>query len=123
MKTLEELTQGQLADVVIDATGSHHSMVRSLEFATFTGRVVYVGITQQNLVFPHAPIMHRRELTIMASRNALPKDFIRIIKLIGEGKIDTNTWITHRTPFADLAKVFPEYLKPDAGVLKAVVEM
>jgi len=123
LKGLEELTGGQLADVVIDATGNHHSMVRALEFAAFTARVVYVGISQQNLVFPHAPIMHRRELTLMASRNALPKDFTRIIKLIEEGRIDTKTWITHRTPFADLARVFPEYIKPDAGVLKAVVEV
>ena len=43
-------------------------MVRSLEFAAFAGRVVYVGITQQNLEFPHAPVMHRRELTLLASR-------------------------------------------------------
>ncbi len=32
------------------------------------------------------PIMHRRELTLLASRNALPGDFTRIIKLIGEGR-------------------------------------
>ena len=123
LQTLMKLTRDQWADVVIDATGNHHSMTRALEFATFTGRVVYVGITQQNLVFPHAPIMHRRELTLMASRNALPGDFTRIISLIEEGSINTDTWITHRTPFADLARVFPEYVKPETGVLKAVVEV
>jgi len=82
VKTLADLTNGQLADVVIDATGSATSMTRALEFAAFAGRVVYVGITQQMLEFPHAPIMHRRELTLLASRNALSRDFSRSIALI-----------------------------------------
>jgi 2-desacetyl-2-hydroxyethyl bacteriochlorophyllide A dehydrogenase len=46
---------GRLADVIVDATGNHHSMVRAFEFAAFTGRVVYVGITQHQLEFAHAP--------------------------------------------------------------------
>ncbi len=121
LETLAGLTQGQLADVVIDATGSNRSMVRALEFATFAGRVVYVGITQQNLEFPHAPIMHRRELTLMASRNALSADFTRIVRLIEEGSIDTRPWITHHAAFEDVPKVFPDWLKPESGVIKAVV--
>jgi threonine dehydrogenase-like Zn-dependent dehydrogenase len=51
------------------------------------GRLVYVGITQAELSFPHAPVMHRRELTIFASRNALSRDFSRIISLIEDGTI------------------------------------
>ncbi len=47
-KRLAEMTNAQLADVVIDATGNNKSMARALEFASFAGRVVYVGITQQN---------------------------------------------------------------------------
>jgi alcohol dehydrogenase len=98
-------------------------MVRALEFASFAGRVVYVGITQQKLEFPHAPVMHRRELTLMASRNALPGDFTRIIQLIGEGKIDTNPWITHHASFDEVPAAFPGWLKPETGVLKAVVRV
>jgi alcohol dehydrogenase len=122
-KSLAELTSGQLADVVIDATGSHKSMVRALEFAAFAGRVVYVGITQQNLEFPHAPIMHRRELTLLASRNALSRDFARIIGLIEAGQINTTPWITHHAKFDTVPDIFPTWLKPESGVIKAVVEM
>lgn len=122
-KSLSEITNGQLADVVIDATGSHKSMVRGMDFAAFAGRVVFVGITQQNLEFPHAPIVHRRELTLMASRNALSSDFTRIISLIEEGKINTTPWITHHAAFGEVADVFPTWLKPETGVIKAVVRM
>jgi 2-desacetyl-2-hydroxyethyl bacteriochlorophyllide A dehydrogenase len=121
VQALSALTDGQLADVVIDATGSNKSMVRAMEFAAFAGRVVFVGITQQNLEFPHAPVMHRRELTLMASRNALSRDFTRIIGLIEQGKIDTVPWITHHATFDEVPDVFPSWLKPETGVIKAVV--
>src|SRR5207249_2253339 len=78
LKRLYELTNGQLADVVVDATGSNKSMSYALNYCGFAARLVYLGITQQEISFPHAPILHRRELTILASRNALPGDFTRI---------------------------------------------
>jgi 2-desacetyl-2-hydroxyethyl bacteriochlorophyllide A dehydrogenase len=123
VQALAKATNGQLADVVIDATGNNQSMVRALEFTAFTGRVVYVGITQKPLELPHAPFLHRRELTLMASRNALPGDFTRIIELIGQGKIDTRPWITHHAAFEQVAEAFPGWLKPENGVIKAVVDV
>lgn len=123
LDTLAALTSGQLADLVIDATGSNKSMSHALNYAAFAGRVVYVGITQQEIAFPHAPIMHRRELIVMASRNALPADFSRIIKLIEDGRIDTRPWITHRTSFTELIGEFPSYTRPETGVIKAMVSV
>lgn len=121
MKSLADLTNGQFADAVIDATGSNKSMVRALEFASFAGRVVFVGITQQNLDLPHAPVMHRRELSLRASRNAPSVDFPRIIGLIEQGRIDTRPWITHHAAFEEVPTVFPAWLKPQTGVIKAIV--
>jgi alcohol dehydrogenase len=123
VQALSGLTGGQMAHVVIDATGNHQSMVRGMEFAAFAGRVVFVGITQQNLEFAHAPFLHRRELTLLASRNAHSKDFARIIALIEDGKINTGPWITHHAAFGDVPAVFPDWLKPETGVIKAVVTL
>ena len=120
---LTRLTGGELAHVVIDATGNHLSMSRCLSLAAFGGRVVYVGITQAELSFPHAPVLHRRELTLLASRNAVPGDFTRIIGLIEQGEIDTRPWITHRTDFDRLGADLPRFARPEAGVIKAVVEV
>jgi alcohol dehydrogenase len=123
LERLKELTDGTLAQIVIDATGNNKSMSQALGYASFTGRVVYVGITQQEVAFPHAPVMHRRELTVMGSRNALPPDFTRIIKLIEDGRIDTRPWITHQATFGDLIEAFPSWLKAETGVIKAVVHV
>jgi alcohol dehydrogenase len=123
LEELKKLTDNTLAQVVIDATGSNKSMGTALGYCGFTGRLVYVGITQQEVTFPHAPVMHRRELMVLASRNALPPDFTRIIKLIEDGRIDTRHWITHHAGFDDLIGAFPNWIKPETGVIKAIVEM
>ena len=122
-EAIARLTDGSMCDVVVDATGSAASMAHALKLCSFGGRLVYVGITQSDLVLPHAAVMHRRELTLLASRNALSRDFTRIIGLIETDTIDTRPWITHRIPFADAIAVFPSLLRPESGVIKAVIEM
>jgi alcohol dehydrogenase len=120
---LEEITAGQLADVVIDATGNSKSMSTCFDYAAFGGRVIYVGITTSDLTFPHAPVFHRREITLMASRNALPEDFDIIIQLIRDGKINTDLWITHRIAFEDVPSDFEKFTDPTLGAIKAIIEV
>lgn len=122
LRALESQTDGTLAQVVIDATGSHQSMANALHYVGFAGRLVFVGITTQEISFPH-PLMHRREMTLLASRNALFADFERIIGLIEQGKINTQPWITHEAKFEDVPRVFPQWLEPSSGVIKAVVHI
>ena len=98
-------------------------MAAALAHVAQTGTLVYVGITTQELKFPHAPVFHRREITLMASRNALPKDFGEIIGLIGEGKIDTDAWITHRLAFADVPSGFARFTDPKLGAIKVIIDL
>ena len=122
LKEMHAQTGGQLYPVVFDATGNTKSMCGAFEYVAFTGRIVFVGIVTDPVSFPD-PLFHRREMTVVASRNALPRDFARIIHLIEEGRIDTRPWITHRTDFAGLIDRFPSYTKPETGVIKAMVEV
>ncbi|HYT91505.1 MAG TPA: zinc-binding alcohol dehydrogenase family protein [Gemmataceae bacterium] len=119
---LRDLTDGHLPDVVIDATGSSASMSGAFGLITHGGRLVFVGITTDEVKFRH-PIFHKPEGTLLCSRNALSADFARIIGLIEDGRIDTRPWITHRTAFEELIEVFPSYTRPETGVIKAVVEV
>lgn len=117
---LRDLTDGHLPDVVIDATGNSGSMSHAFGLITHAGRLVFVGITTDEVRFRH-PLFHRPEGTLLCSRNALSKDFARIIELIEAGRLDTGPWITHRTGFDELIDVFPSYTRPETGVIKAVV--
>jgi 2-desacetyl-2-hydroxyethyl bacteriochlorophyllide A dehydrogenase len=122
LEILKQLTEGALASIVIDATGSNKSMSNALNYVSHTGKLIFVGITMAEVSFGH-PLMHRREMTLMGSRNALPDDFVRIIKLIEDGRIDTRPWITHHAKFDQMIETFPTWLKPETGVIKAILEV
>ena len=117
---LRELTGGDMPTLVIDATGNEKSMASAFNLVAPGGRLVFVGLFQGDLTF-NDPNFHRREMTILASRNALPEDFRHIIDLIEHKRIDTGAWITHRVGHRGLIDVFPQWLAPDANVLKAMV--
>jgi alcohol dehydrogenase len=119
---VRSITNGDKYAAVIDATGSSKSMSNALAYVAHTGTLVYVGITSDVVSFPH-PALHRPEMTIKGSRNALPRDFRRIIGLIEDGTIDTGPWITHRTPFDEMIDRFESYTRPETGVIKAMVEV
>ncbi|HUY31682.1 MAG TPA: zinc-binding alcohol dehydrogenase family protein [Pirellulales bacterium] len=119
---LRALTEGHLPDVVIDATGNSASMSAAFGLITHAGRLVFVGITTDEVRFRH-PVFHKSEGTLLCSRNALSKDFGRIIRLIEEGRLDTAPWITHRARFEELIEVFPSFTRPETGVIKAIVEI
>jgi len=122
LEQLNAITGGDRYAVVIDATGSNRSMSACLAYAAHTGTVVYVGITSGDVSFPH-PVLHRPELNLKGSRNALPRDFPRIIDLIERGTINTQPWITHRTTFDRVIDEFETFTRPETGVIKAVIEV
>jgi len=122
LEKCREITGGNLFDVVTDATGNPRSMSGALDYVGHTGSLVYVGITTEEISFFHSAL-HRKEMNLLASRNALPRDFPRIISLIEDGTIDTAPWITHRLGFDQVAEQFDTLIKPDSGVLKAIIEV
>ena len=113
---------GELPDVVIDATGNAAAMAASLGLIAPTGRVVFVGITAGEVTFSHPPL-HRVEGTILCSRNALPDDFVQIIRAIQDRQIDTGRWISHRSTFDSLIQDFPSYTRAETGVIKAIIDV
>src|SRR5947209_20340389 len=119
---LRDLTDGHLPDAVIDATGHHGSMSGAFGLVAHGGRLVFVGITTEEVRFRH-PVFHKAEGTLLCSRNALAADFTRIIGLIEDARLDTAPWITHRAAFDELIDVFPSYTRPETGVIKAVVSV
>jgi 2-desacetyl-2-hydroxyethyl bacteriochlorophyllide A dehydrogenase len=114
--------EGDLPTVVFDATGNPQSMMQSFEFPAHGGKLVFIGLFQGDVSF-HDPSFHRKELTLLASRNALGNEFEEIIKLLEDGKIDTSPWITHRAKFKNVVDQFENWIKPETGVIKAMIEM
>jgi len=122
LEQAREITGGDRYAVVTDATGSRASMSTAFDYVAHTGSLVYVGITTDKIQFVH-PVLHKPEITLKASRNAVPSDFERIISLIEDGTIDTDAWITHRTTFDSVIDDFETLTRPETGVIKAVIDV
>jgi len=110
---------GALPDVVFDATGHRGSMERAPELVEHGGRLVYVGHTAGAITLDN-PTIHRRELTLLCSRNATRADFDEVLAALRGGEVDVRRWITTRTPMERLVDDLPAWTRPGSGVVKAV---
>jgi 2-desacetyl-2-hydroxyethyl bacteriochlorophyllide A dehydrogenase len=122
LEALQRITGGDLPTAVLDATGNPASMAAAFGYPAHGGRIVFVGLFAGDVTF-NDPNFHRRELTLLASRNALPADFTRIIRLIEAGRIDTTPWVTHRSSLTGAVEAFPGWVRPGSGVIKAMIEV
>ena len=119
---LRDLLGGELPTAVFDATGNPNSMNAAFQYVANGGRLVFVGLVQSDITF-FDPEFHRREITLLATRNSLSKDFVRIVRLMEEGTVDTRPWITHGATFEDFVEQFPAWLEPEQGVVKAMLTL
>ena len=108
-------------DCVFDATGNAASMMKAFDAVASGGRLVFVGLTLEPITFNDVEL-HRRELTVMASRNATPADFERVIAAVRGGHVDPRLWITHRLSLDELPDAF-DTVRGDPELIKAVVTL
>ncbi|MFC5470494.1 zinc-binding alcohol dehydrogenase family protein [Cohnella suwonensis] len=116
------LTGGDMPTVVFDATGSVRSMTDSFHYASHGGTLVFVGLVKADIAF-NDPEFHKRELTLMGSRNATKEDFDRVLEAIGAGGIDVGRYVTHRCSFDEMIGRFESWLNPETKVIKAMLEL
>ena len=107
-------------DYVFDATGSKASMEKSFDYCAHGARLVFIGLVQDRISFDD-PSFHRKELTLMSSRNSAHA-FPRIIELIEQGVIDTAPWVNRRLALGDVVDEFSG-LREQPDLVKAVIEV
>ena len=121
-ESLSELTNGDMANVVVDATGNLSAINQGFSFIAHGGRYILIGLQKGDISFSH-PEFHKREATLMSSRNALRSDFEYVIKMIREKKVDPLKFITDRIQFDQLPTTFKPLLDPANSVIKAIVSI
>jgi len=113
-------TSGTGFDAVFDATGSIRAMNASIFHVRNGGSYTLVGLIKGDLVWPDAEV-HRRELTIRASRNATRQDFEHVMASIRAGLVPTDRLATHATSFDQVPEEMPAWAQDRAGLIKAIV--
>ena len=117
---LMELTRGDMPTVIVDATGNLKAINTAFQYLAHGGTYVLIGLQKGEISFSH-PEFHKREATLMSSRNATREDFEHVIGCMKAGMIDPTTYITHHVIFGDVKKDFKSWLDPANGVIKAMV--
>ena len=122
MEQLKEITNGDMPTVVIDATGNLKAINNAFQYMAHGARYVLVGLQKGEISFSH-PEFHKREATLMSSRNATREDFEHVIASMKKGLVEPTNYITHRVAFGHVKDEFESWLDPANGVIKAMVEM
>jgi threonine dehydrogenase-like Zn-dependent dehydrogenase len=119
-KALADITGGEYPPLIIDATGNAPQMMKTFNFVSAGGTIVFVGLVRGDISFSD-PLLHARELTLLASRNATKEDFANVIAGIESGRVNTSGFVTHTAALEETPGQFPSWVKPETGCIKAVV--
>ncbi|MCL6600354.1 MAG: zinc-binding alcohol dehydrogenase family protein [Alicyclobacillus macrosporangiidus] len=122
LEELFRLTGGDLPTVVVDATGNARSMMDCFQYVCHGGTVVYVSLVKDVITF-YDPDFQKKETTLLSSRGAVRAEFERVLEYIRAGQVDIASFITHRLTLDEVPESFEALLRPDSGVIKAIVEI
>ncbi len=120
-EVVAQLTNGELATVVFDATGNKYALEAGINYMAHGGKYVLVGLSKGELTFMH-PAIHAKETSLLCSRNATIDDFNRVIDVLKADQFPVETFISTKVPFTEMIGHFDNWLSPDSGVIKALVE-
>lgn len=118
---LQQMLGGDMPTLVFDATGNAQSMMGAFNYVAHGGKLIFVGLVQGDLTF-NDPYFHSHELTLLATRNATSTDFAYVVDCLNTGKINLDPWITHHASPEELIEIFPTWLDPANGVVKAMLD-
>ncbi|WP_220720370.1 zinc-binding alcohol dehydrogenase family protein [Agarivorans litoreus] len=111
---------GNLACTLLDATGNKGSMSRSVELIRHGGKIVFIGLYIGDLVLDD-PTFHKKETTLLSSRNATREDFERVIELMSKGEIDENIMKNRDYDFDTVGLSYQQDVVNNATLIKGVI--
>ena len=116
-----EAQQEEASMLVFDCTGDRSSMESSIQLLEQGGKLIFVGLINDRISL-FDPDLHRREATILASRNSTPAEHHRVLDLMESGQIDVSAWPMDCVGPDAMGARFPAWLHREAGVVKSVVQ-
>ncbi len=121
IEQLMDITKGDMPSVVIDASGNRKAINQGIHYLAHGGRYVLIGLQKDELVFSH-PEFHKKESTLMSSRNATREDFDNVIYNMQNNLIHPLALISNRVKFGEAAVRFPEWLEPSGQTIKVIID-
>lgn len=116
-----KLTDGEGVDVAVLCIGRPELVNDALTLARKRGRVsIFAGLAGEGWSTIAANLIHYKELTIVGASNSGRAAFVRAVRMIESGAIDTKSLITHRFGLSQAAEAI-EFVASGEGIKVAVV--
>jgi len=119
---LQELTDGQGPDVVIEAVGLAQTFVAAVTEVCYAGRVVYIGYAKSAVSY-ETKFFILKELDIRGSRNSTPKDFEDILRMFGTGRYPIAETITRTVAMDEAGRAMAEWNADPGSFVKIHVQV
>ncbi len=103
-KEIKKLTGGG-ADIAIEVIGNPKTIEQAFDCVRVGGRLCVVGYTSKAISIVAGKIMFK-EIEIVGSLGCRPLDYVPLIRMVEQGKIDVKRMITHRFPLDEIDKAF-----------------
>ncbi|MCL4120756.1 UNVERIFIED_CONTAM: hypothetical protein GTU68_031618, partial [Idotea baltica] len=117
---LLNINNQELPTIVIDATGNKKALEAGVQYMAHGGKYILVGLYKGDLSFNH-PFIHSHEITLLSSRNATLEDMYRVKEILENGEFPVEDYITHEVPYSEMIENFDSWVRPETGVIKAMV--
>ena len=120
---VRQLTAGQGVDCVYEASGAGQEIADLfIQAAALNAQLTLIGIPVED----HFPLLihraRRKGLTIHNVRR-FANCYPQVLGLLDAGKIDLDSWVTHRYPLDHAAQAMELAGNYDDNVVKALIEM
>ena len=109
-------------ETVFDATGNIAAMNAGLEWLAHGGTYVLLSVVKDDLQFAD-PEFHKREATLVASRNALAVDFEHVMAQMRAGTVPIDALATHETTLSGAATDLPLWAQDRDTLIKAIIRV
>ena len=122
---VEELTDGQLCDVVVEAVGGQSALDLAGELARVRGRLVIAGFHQESPRQVDLQLWNWRGIDVVNAHERDPSVVLdgigRAARAVAEGRFDPRPLFTHRYPLDGLGQALQAMEERPDGFMKALV--
>ncbi|MCZ6674113.1 MAG: zinc-binding dehydrogenase [Verrucomicrobia bacterium] len=122
---VEQLTDGNLADIVIEAAGHHElSIDLAVDLVARNGHVLQFGVTDYAYVdqYPAGKLFYKNASLHNSVGAYYEKDFVEAARMITEGKIDVKPLLTHSFKLDQVQQAYETYADRLDGALKVLLD-
>jgi L-iditol 2-dehydrogenase len=115
-----DLTGGRGVDVAVEAGWAGELVQQALDAVRFGGRLVLVGIPDDDVLTMRHSTARRKGLTLLFSRR-MKFTYPGAIAHVEDGEVDVASLITHQLPLTDTPDGFALNERYDDGVIKVMI--